>query len=123
AMTLEMLHGEAVEQHDSSQKACGAIGAGGTESILNAMLAYRDKARAERGIATPEMMWPVTAHPAFRQAAHIFDIDVIEAPVDPETRLVDVDFVRDAITPNTAVLIGSAGNYPYGTIDPIEKLS
>jgi glutamate/tyrosine decarboxylase-like PLP-dependent enzyme len=36
---------------------------------------------------------------------------------------VDVDFVRDAITPNTAMIVSSAGNYPYGTIDPIAALS
>jgi len=31
--------------------------------------------------------------------------------------------VCDAITDDTVVIIGSAGNYPYGTIDPIESLS
>src|SRR5690606_15712138 len=34
AMTLGMLHGEAVEAHDPTQKACGTVGAGGSESIL-----------------------------------------------------------------------------------------
>lgn len=123
AMTLDMLHGEAVEQHNPSQKACGALGFGGTESILNAVLAYRERARIERGITQPEMIWPDTAHPAFHKGAHLFGLDVIVAPTDPVTTQVDVDFVRDAITPNTAVVISSAGNYPYGTIDPIEELS
>jgi len=123
AMTLAMLHGEAVEQHDRSQKACGAIGSGGTESIQNAVLAYRDRARVERGIAQPEMIWPETAHPAFHKSAHMFGVKVIVAPTDPVTTQVDVDFVRDAITPSTAMIVASAGNYPYGTIDPIAALS
>lgn len=123
AMTLELLHGEAVEQHNPDQKACGTVGSGGTESILNAMIAYRDYARAERGIDHPEIIWPDTAHTAFHKAAHLFGLKLVVAPTDPVTTQVDVDFVRDAITPNTAAIIGSAGNYPYGTIDPIETLS
>lgn len=123
AMTLDMLHGEAVEQHDPSQTACGSIGFGGTESILNAMIAYRDYARVERGIEHPEVIWPDTAHTAFHKAAHLFGLKLVVAPVNPETTQVDIDFVRNAITPSTAVIIGSACNYPYGTIDPIEQLS
>ena len=123
AMTLEMLHGEAVHDRDSSQRACGVLGFGGTESILNAMLAYRDHARVQRGVTCPQMIWPDTAHPAFTKAAHLFGIEVIVAPTHPETTQVDVDFVRDAISDRTVVIIGSAGNYPYGTIDPMAELS
>lgn len=123
AMTLEMLHGEAVREHDPRRQACGALGSGGTESILNAMLAYRDKARAERAVTRPKMIWPDTAHPAFHKAAHLFGIEVVVAPTDPRTTQVDVDFVRDAIDADTIVVIASAGNYPYGTIDPVAALS
>lgn len=123
AMTLGMLHGEAVASHDPSQQACGALGFGGTESILNAVLAYRERARIERGVARPQMIWPDTAHPAFHKAAHLFGLEVVVAPTDPVTTQVDVGFVRDAINADTAVVIASAGNYPYGTIDPIAELS
>lgn len=123
AMTLDMLHGDAVAAHNPAQKACGALGSGGTESILNAVLAYREKARAERGVRAPNIIWPDTAHPAFTKAAHLFGVDVITAPTDPVTTGVDVDFVRDHITENTIAVISSAGNYPYGTIDPITDLS
>jgi glutamate/tyrosine decarboxylase-like PLP-dependent enzyme len=123
SMTLDMLHGEAVAKHDPRQKACGAMGFGGTESILNAVLAYREYARNERRVAQPEIIWPDTAHPAFHKAAHLFGLKLVVAPTDPVTTQVDVDFVRDAINPSTAVVICSAGNYPYGTIDPIEELS
>ncbi len=123
AMTLDMLHGDAVTGRNAKHRACGALGFGGTESILNAMLAYRNLAQASRGITTPAMIWPDTAHPAFLKAAHLFGMKVVRAPTDPETTQVDVDFVRRAIDIDTAVIIGSAGNYPYGTIDPIEALS
>ncbi|KGC23865.1 putative sphingosine-1-phosphate lyase [Burkholderia pseudomallei] len=123
AMTVALLHGEAVQRHDGAHRACGALSLGGTESILNATLAYREKARAERGIERPRMIWPASAHPAFRKAAHLFGFDVTVAPIDPVTMQVDADFVRDAVDANTVMLVGSACNYPYGTIDPIGALS
>ncbi|MBI2422933.1 MAG: aspartate aminotransferase family protein [Candidatus Hydrogenedentes bacterium] len=123
AMTLEMLHGEAVQQHDPGEEACGAIGFGGTESILNAMLVYREKGRHERGITAPEVIIPDTAHPAFVKACHLFMLKPVLAPTDPVSTQVDFDFVQDHINANSVALVGSAGNYPYGTIDNIEGLS
>ncbi|MCP4756018.1 MAG: aspartate aminotransferase family protein, partial [Proteobacteria bacterium] len=123
AMTLDMLNGQAVNEHDSSQNACGVIGTGGTDSIISALLSYRDKFRTERNITEPEMILPDTAHPAFLKGAHYFGIKVVKAPTDPQTTQVDIDFVRQHINKNTIVLVGSAGNYPYGTIDPIDRLS
>lgn len=123
AMALGLFHGEAVTQRDASHKACGAIGSGGTESILNAMLAARDRARIEKGIERPEMICPASAHSAFRKAAHLFGFDLINVPIDPQTTQVAISAVRDAVSPRTGVIIGSAGNYPYGTVDDISALS
>jgi len=120
AMTLDMLHADAAQP--DSQPA-GAVTSGGTESILTALLIYREQAKKERGITAPQVILPETAHPAFRKGAHLFGLEVIDAPIDPETTLVDTEFVRDAITDRTAVIVGSACNYGYGTIDPIERLS
>ena len=119
AMTLDMLHAEAV----SDGSPCGTVTSGGTDSILHALLAYREKFREERDITQPQIIVPETAHAAFHKGAHLFGIEVVQAPIDPETTLVDVDFVRDHITPRTIALIGSACNYGYGTIDPMDKLS
>ncbi len=119
AMTLDMLHGDAAT--DGSP--CGSVTSGGTDSIVTAMLAYRDQARADKGITAPQVILPVTAHPAFDKACHLFGIEGIKAPIDPDTTLVDIDFVRDHIGPNTVALVGSAGNYPYGTVDDIAALS
>jgi sphinganine-1-phosphate aldolase len=66
---------------------------------------------------------PETAHPAFDKACHLFGIEVRRAPVDPASTQVDLGWVADHIDDNTVCLIGSACNYGYGTIDPIEELS
>jgi glutamate/tyrosine decarboxylase-like PLP-dependent enzyme len=121
AMALDMLHGDAARER--GQEPCGVIGSGGSESIIAAIYAHREWGRAEKGIDAPEMILPDTAHVAFDKGAHYFGVKVIRAPVDPATTLVDVDFVRSRIGRNTVLLVGSAGNYPYGTIDPIEALS
>lgn len=123
AMALDLMHADAVSAHHPGETPCGSVTSGGTESILTAMLAYRDQARAERGIRSPEIILPVTAHPAFDKGAHLFGIDVVHAPIDPTTTKVDVDWVRAHVNERTIALVGSAGNYPYGTIDPIEDLS
>ncbi|MCX5740441.1 MAG: aminotransferase class V-fold PLP-dependent enzyme [Proteobacteria bacterium] len=98
-------------------------GSGGSESILSAIYTHREWGRAVKGVTAPEMILPETAHVAFDKGAHYFGVQVIAAPVDPTTTLVDVDFVRKHINRNTVLLVGSAGNYPYGTIDPIGALS
>ena len=43
--------------------------------------------------------------------------------MDPATTLVDPQAMAAAMDENTIVLVGSAGNYPYGTIDPITDLA
>ena len=51
--------------------AVGTVTSGGTESILCAVAAYRDRARRERPwILRPELVVPTTIHPAFDKAAH-----------------------------------------------------
>lgn len=121
AMTLDMLNGHAARER--GLEPCGVVGSGGTESILSAVYVHREWARATKGIDAPEMILPETAHVAFEKGAHYFGVRVVRAPVDPKTTLVDVDFVRSRIGRNTVLLVGSAGNYPYGTIDPIGALS
>ncbi len=123
AMTLELFHGDIVKEHNPDHKACAAVTSGGSESIMTAVLVYREKAQKERGITSPEIILPETSHVAFNKGAHLFGIKVIAAPCDPVTTRVDIDFVKDNINDNTIALVGSAGNYPYGTIDPIDELS
>lgn len=119
AMTLDMLHADAV----TDTEAVGLVTTGGTGSILHAMLAYREHAQQERNVTQPNVIKPETAHPAFDKACHLFGIEARRAPIDPTSTLVDVDWVAQNIDENTVAVIGSAPNYGYGTIDPIEALS
>jgi sphinganine-1-phosphate aldolase len=116
AMTAAMLHGEAAPQ------VCGVITFGGTESLINPLLAYRDQARVEKDIQEPEVIVPITAHPALDKGAHLLGIKLLKAPLRGDWR-VDVDWVRDHVNRNTIALVGSAANYAHGLIDPIEELS
>jgi sphinganine-1-phosphate aldolase len=122
AMTAKMLGADAARARNSEDQVCGAVTSGGTESIILPMLAYREQARAERGITAPEMVVPDTIHPAFSKGAHYFGIKLIRVPVGADY-LADVDAMRAQIGPNTIAIAGSAANYPHGLIDPIEQLS
>ncbi|BGP17316.1 Dihydrosphingosine phosphate lyase [Rhodosporidiobolus nylandii] len=102
---------------------CGTTTSGGTESILMACKAYRDRARAEYGITEPEMVVPNSAHAAFDKASKYFGIKIHHIPVDPVSRKVDIKRVRRAINSNTIMLVGSAPNFPDGAIDDISALS
>ncbi len=123
AMALDLMNAQSVSEHHPDQHPRGSVTSGGTESIITAVLMYRDKAKADKGITDPQMILPATAHPAFDKGAHLFGLEIVRAPIDPVTTLVDVDFVRDHINASTVMIVGSAGNYPYGTIDPISELS
>lgn len=123
AMVLDLMHADAV----TGTTPAGLVTSGGTFSILHAILAYREYAAATRGISAaagrlPNLVKPETAHPAFDKACHLFGIENRTVPVDPTTTLVDPATVAEAIDDNTIAIIGSAGNYPYGTIDPIAEL-
>lgn len=122
AMTLDMLHADAVRQHHAQSTPCASVTGGGTDSILTAILVYREWAKAEKGITKPQLIIPITAHPAFEKACHMFCIECLKAPIDSDTTEVDTRWVAEHIGPRTIVLVGSAGNYPYGTIDPIGQL-
>jgi len=100
----------------------GTVSSGGTESILLAMKTYRDFARERRGIATPEIVAPVTAHAAFDKAARFFGMPLVRVPVDGGFRA-DLSALADAITERTAVVVGSAPSFPHGVIDPIPQIA
>jgi len=113
SMTAAMLGGEA-----TSDEIVGNVTSGGTESIIMAMKAYRDRA----GIRKPEMVLPSSAHVAFDKAAHYFGYRQIRVPVGDDYRA-DVGAMARAMTRRTAVVVGSAPGFPHGVIDPIPELS
>ena len=115
AMTASLLGGDA--------STAGNVTSGGTESLLCAVKTARDWARAEHPeITAPEILMPVTAHPAFEKAAEYFDVRVVKTPVRADFRA-DVKAMNANITPNTILMIGSAPSYPHGVVDPIRELA
>jgi sphinganine-1-phosphate aldolase len=121
AMTAAMLGGDAAGG-DPRRQIVGSVTSGGTESILLAMRAYRDRARATRRITRPEVVAPSTAHVAFDKAAQFFRIKLVRVPVAADHRA-DVDAMRRAVGRNTVALVGSAPTFPHGVVDPIEDLA
>jgi len=104
-------------------EAVGNMTSGGTESILMAVKAARDWARAERPeVTAPEMILPVTAHPAFDKAGHYLGVKRVHIPIRDDFRA-DVNAARAAITNSTILVVGSAPCYPYGVIDPVPELA
>lgn len=113
AMTAAMLGGDA-----TSDEIVGMVASGGTESIILAMKAYRDRA----GIRHPEMVVPDSAHVAFDKAAHYLGFKQIRVPVGPDYRA-NVNAMARAVTRRTVAIAGSAPGFPHGVIDPIAALS
>jgi sphinganine-1-phosphate aldolase len=122
AMTAAMLGGDAAG--DPGRQVVGTVTSGGTESILLAMKAYRDQARARAGwrARRPEVVAPSTAHVAFDKAAQCFGITLVRVPVGPDHRA-DVAAMRRAVNRRTVALVGSAPSFPHGVVDPIEELA
>ncbi|CAG9980550.1 unnamed protein product [Clonostachys byssicola] len=103
--------------------AAGVSTSGGTESILMACLAARQKAYVERGVTEPEMIIPETAHTAFHKASEYFKIKLHLVACPAPAYQVDVRAVSRLINSNTVLLVGSAPNFPHGIIDDISGLS
>jgi glutamate/tyrosine decarboxylase-like PLP-dependent enzyme len=102
--------------------AVGTVTSGGTESILCAVAALRDRARRRRPwIRRPELVVPRTIHPAFDKAAHYFGVRLVKCDVDRELRA-DVRAMTKAIGWRTIGIVASAPQYPHGVIDPIAEL-
>lgn len=103
-------------------EATGNMTSGGTESILMAVKTARDFAKAERGVTEPEMVLPVSAHPAFDKSAQYLGVKAVHTGLRDDFRA-DVEEMSRAITPNTVLVVGSAPNYPFGTIDSIPEIA
>jgi len=101
----------------------GNFTSGGTESIILAVKACRDYHRDKRPeIKEPEMILPKTGHAAFHKAAHYLDLKVVSVPVKAEDFRADAPLMKQAITPNSIMIVGSAPSYAHGVVDPIRDI-
>jgi len=102
--------------------AAGTVTSGGTDSIAMAIKAARDYTRQERKVAGPlNIVLPRSAHPAFDKACAMMEIEVRRTPL--AGYLADPAAMGEAADAATAMIVGSAPNFPYGLIDPIAALS
>ena len=98
----------------------GNFTSGGTESIMLAVKAARDRFRATHPSAgRTNLVVPVTAHAAFHKAAWYLDVEVRSTPVDPTTHRADVPAMAAACDDHTILLVGSSPSYAHGVIDDI----
>jgi len=107
---------------NGDENVVGNFTSGGTESCLLAVKTARDWARAEKRIALPEIVLPVTAHAAYHKGADYFGLKKVMVPVDPQTFRAIPAEIEKAITPSTALIVTSAVSYAHGVIDPIAEI-
>jgi sphinganine-1-phosphate aldolase len=122
------LVGAALAMLGGGPGAVGTLTSGGTESCLLAVLAARETWRGRvgqghGGTGRPRLLLPVTAHAAFRKAAHLFDLEIADVPVDPATCRADVATVADLLDERTALVVVSAPSYPHGVLDPVGQVA
>jgi sphinganine-1-phosphate aldolase len=123
--SLRQMHSEVVDTVagwlQGGDDAAGFMTSGGTESLLMAVKAARERGR-ERGIDEPEMVLPVSAHAAFEKGAHYFGVRSVRVPVREDFRA-DIESMAAAITDRTVLVVGSAPHYPQGVVDPIPEIA
>ncbi len=110
---------------NAPEGAVGSFTSGGTESILMAVKAARDRARSTGAVARRgegNIVMPVTAHAAFHKAASYFDLDVRLVEVSPETCRVTEQAMAEAIDDETVLIIASSPQYAQGVCDPIPAI-
>lgn len=103
----------------------GCLTSGGTESILLAVKASRDRAWAEKGVgkAEGEIVACVSAHAAVHKAADLMGLRLILVPMDQTTYQLDLSAMEAAITASTVLLYASAPTFAQGAIDDVAGVS
>jgi len=100
---------------NSPPEVVGNFTSGGTESLMLAVKTARDFARATKPhIKEPEMVLPITAHASLFKAAHYLGVRPVVTQVHDDSFKADVSAMRNAVTDNTILLVGSACDYPRG---------
>lgn len=114
SMIAGLLHG--------GEQTCGVMTAGGTESCLMAVKTYRDMARKTRKVRRPNMILPETAHVAWFKASEYFGVKTKLLPIGRHHKP-DLTKLPKLINANTIMVLGSAPEYPFGLVDPIEEMA
>ncbi len=109
---------------NADDEVVGTVTYGGTESIMLAVKAAREYFRKRKGLnEIPEVLLPITGHPSIRKAAHYLNMRTVDVPIDSESKKVNVEALKDKVNYKTALVVVSAPNFPYGTIDPVKDVA
>ena len=101
----------------------GTITTGGSESILLAVKAAREKMKLKnKNFNQYNIVVPESAHPAFDKACCLMDIQIKRANLLPSCK-VDTHHLESLVDKNTMMIVGSAPCFPHGVVDPIEDLA
>ena len=106
---------------NGTKDVCGVVTSGGTESCLMAVKTYRDMARDTRRVKHPEMIMPESAHVAWFKASEYFGVKIRLVPLLADLTP-NLKKLKRMINRNTVMILGSAPEYPHGTIDPIAEM-
>ena len=133
AMAWSVLGGEA------NKTGCGVVTSGGTESILLACKAARDRWCQEHApwfagalytsphfreyTDVPEILVARSAHAAFWKAASWLNVRIVVLEVNPETFRLDAAAVRRHLNKRTMLVVASAPCYPHGVVDDVEGIA
>lgn len=113
-MVIDLYHGD--------KNACGAITSGGTESIVLAILAYRNYARETKGITNPNIVVPSSSHCAFDKGCHYLGVKLIKVNSLPDGKC-NVNGIKAMVDSNTIMIAGSCPEYAKGIYDPMPVLA
>ncbi|MBX3095132.1 MAG: aspartate aminotransferase family protein [Cryobacterium sp.] len=121
----------------------GTVTSGGTESCLLAVKTARDLWRQRHPDAgAPRLVLPATAHAAFHKAAYYFGLELDLVPAESDGAAtegaatdgtaakgtaaegsVPAARIIERLGDDTALVVVSAPNYPYGSVDPVEAVA
>ncbi|VDM59141.1 unnamed protein product [Angiostrongylus costaricensis] len=107
--------------YNAPPESSGSLTTGGTESIILACMAYRNRA-FQMGIRRPVIVCAKTAHAAFDKAAFLCGMRIRHISVDKSNR-VDLRTMEKAIDSQVCMLVASAPNFPSGTVDPVPDVA
>ena len=106
----------------ATSDSAGFMTSGGTESILMAVKAARDRLLKERTITQPNIVLPTSAHAAFDKACAYFGVESRRVAVGTDWRA-DVSAMRTCVDSNTVLIVASAPQYPQGVVDDVTGIA
>src|SRR5262249_44189185 len=94
----------------------GHVTSRGAQSVIMGRRAAKEARRAAGTLPPqPEVVVPLTAHPAFEKACALMEMTLVRTALRDDTRA-DLAEFRSAITNQTIAMAGSAPSYPFGTV-------